>query len=90
MQRGALLLPVAGNTQVDLPRVPLLGGVGIPIIIHLLKTMGVWVIDTKGFTFHAGNTQEISSTVSPGFSASCGEDTAHQEILPYLGSQFWA
>ena len=90
MQRGALPLPVAGDTQVDLARVPLLGGIGIPIIIHLLKTMDMQVIDAEGFTFHAGNTQGISSTVSPGFSASHGEDSAHHEILPHLGSQFWA
>ena len=64
MQRGALPLPVACDTQVDLPRVPLLGGIGIPIIIHLLKTMDMQVIDAKGFTFHAGNTNpKFSSDV---------------------------
>lgn len=73
VQRGASLSPVAGNTQVDLSRVSLLGGIGIPFIIHLLKTQ----VDTRaaeavGFTLHARNTQGIPSAVSLGFRASEG------------------
>lgn len=36
--RGARPSPVAGDTQVHLSRVPLLGGVGIPFIVHLSET----------------------------------------------------
>ena len=52
MQRGASCLPVAGDTQVDFPRVPLLlGGTGTAFMIHLVKTQTTFRLRSGGVTF---------------------------------------
>lgn len=74
------LLPVAGNTQVDLPRVSLLGGTGIPFILHLVRTQTrKWGITVAAVTFHVGTPSSIL-----GSSASASE-RCHRTILSAWG-----
>lgn len=61
----AWLSPVAGDTQVHLPRAPLLGGVGVPFIVHLVKTQMTFGYEAGGLTFCAGNTQVASDGRAP-------------------------